>query len=720
MRRNEFNKLDRYLLACNKRYGEAKSAEEFAFKSQAANYEAIRAMYQAFAANLPESTGIVQWMLNAAWPKLYWQLYDYYLCPGGAFFGVKKGAAPVSLVYNYGDRGVYLINQADRPQADLQAAICVYDLDSRKILDKNLSTPCPTYGAKKLLDLAELSPGSPVYFLDLRLLDAAGKPVADNFYWLSLKPDVLDEAKSTWFYTPNKSFADFTALDRLGQATVRAEAAFAQAPDGTDAEVVLTNTGDRLAFFIEIRLVGAESQQTLLPVFWSDNYVSLPPGGKRLTGAHSRIGRPPAARTAPPRLERKIRDRPSEQPAMKRSYPLVLLVFLIFFVISLLTNILGPLVPDIIESFKLSLGLAGFLPFSFFIAYGVMSIPAGTVIERFGEKPILIFSFILAFAGSFCFAAFPGFAVALCSLFLIGIGMAMLQVAINPLLRAAGGEEHFAFNSVLAQLVFGLASFLSPHIYAYLVQNLKPGHSTANVIIAALSRLVPAELPWISLYWLFTALSSLMIAVLCLARLPRIELKDDERVGALMTYCQLFRSKTVILYFIGIFAYVGTEQGVANWISKFLETYHGCDPKIEGANAVSYFWGLMTAGCLLGLLLLKLFDSRRVLVVFTIAAMLALSAALFGPGRVALYAFPLVGFCLSVMWSIIFSLALNSVEKHHGSFSGILCTGIIGGAVVPLLIGLLGDRFGLRGDDLPLPHAGLCPWHRPMGQTAYK
>jgi MFS transporter, FHS family, L-fucose permease len=381
---------------------------------------------------------------------------------------------------------------------------------------------------------------------------------------------------------------------------------------------------------------------------------------------------------------------------MKRSYPIVLLVFLIFFVISLLTNILGPLVPDIIDSFKLSLGLAGFLPFSFFIAYGVMSIPSGTLIERMGEKPIMIVSFILAFAGSLCFAALPLFAVALGSLFLIGIGMAMLQVAINPLLRTAGGEEHFAFNSVMAQFVFGLASFISPHIYSYLVQNLKSGVSPANSIIATLARVVPAELPWISLYWLFAAVTLVMIVVLFVVRLPRVELKDDERAGALSTYRQLFRNKTVILYFIGIFAYVGTEQGVANWISKFLETYHGYDPAVQGANAVSYFWGLMTAGCLLGLILLKLFDSRRVLILFTIGAIICLSAALFGSATVSLYAFPTMGFFASVMWSIIFSLALNSVDKHHGSFSGILCTGIIGGAVAPLVVGFLGDLFGLR------------------------
>lgn len=381
---------------------------------------------------------------------------------------------------------------------------------------------------------------------------------------------------------------------------------------------------------------------------------------------------------------------------MKRNYFIVGLIFLIFFVISFLTNILGPLIPDIIKSFKLSLTLAGFLPFSFFVAYGVMSIPAGALVERFGGKPVMVASFMLAFMGSFLFAAFPYFLVAMFSLFIIGIGMAMLQVAINPLLRTAGGEAHFAFNSVMAQLFFGAASFLSPQVYTYLVKNLQSQTNDANFIISSLAQVVPSNLPWISLYWVFAVISLVMVVIVVLSRLPKVELKEDERAGAWESYKQLFKNKFVILYFIGIFAYVGTEQGVANWISKFLTTYHGFDPQVVGADVVSYFWGLLTAGCLLGLLLLKLFDSRKILIGFSSAAIIALSIALFGSANMAMYAFPLVGFFASVMWSIIFSLALNSVDKYHGSFSGILCTAIIGGAIVPLIVGVLGDIFGLR------------------------
>jgi fucose permease len=381
---------------------------------------------------------------------------------------------------------------------------------------------------------------------------------------------------------------------------------------------------------------------------------------------------------------------------MKRNMFIVALIFLIFFVISFLTNILGPLVPDIINSFSLSLTLAGFLPFSFFVAYGVMSIPAGMLVERYEEKWVMLAAFLMALVGALFFASVPRFSVALTSLFLIGIGMAMLQVAINPLLRVAGGEEHFAFNSVFAQLIFGLASFLSPKVYSYLVLNLPESSGRSNALLDLLRKVVPDNLPWVSLYWVFALVTLAMVAIMAAVRLPKVELKEEERAGAWAVYKELFRKKIVVLYFLGIFAYVGTEQGVANWISKFLATYHGVDPQTKGASTVSLFWGLMTAGCLLGLVLLKLVDSRRVLIGFAAAAVITLSCALFGPGPVAVIAFPLMGFCASVMWSIIFSLALNSLDKHHGSFSGILVTGIIGGALVPLVIGWLGDRVGLR------------------------
>lgn len=379
-----------------------------------------------------------------------------------------------------------------------------------------------------------------------------------------------------------------------------------------------------------------------------------------------------------------------------RSRFLVGVVFFVFFVISFLTNILGPLVPDIITGFHVSLTMASVLPFAFFIAYGVFSIPAGFAVQVWGEKKLMIASFVAATVGAASFAAFPGYSVAVTSLFVIGAGMAALQVAINPLLRVAGGEEHFAFNSAFAQLIFGTASFVSPLVYSNLVSHLDPAHRDPEGIYGVLGSLTPAAFPWVSIYWIFAVVAGLCVVVTALLRLPKVERTEEESAGTLSMYRQLLRNPFVWLYSLAIIAYVGCEQGTADWMSPFLERYHQVDPHKGGADAVAYYWGLMTAGCLLGMGLLKLFDSRRVLIGFSLGALCMLSLALFGSADVSRVAFPCIGFFASIMWPTLVSLALNSVPQHHGPFAGILCSGIMGGALVPLMIGWLADQYGLR------------------------
>lgn len=380
---------------------------------------------------------------------------------------------------------------------------------------------------------------------------------------------------------------------------------------------------------------------------------------------------------------------------MKRSYTIVALIMLTFFVISFLTNIIGALNPDFIQNFHLSLTLAALLPFAFFIAYGLVSIPTGILLERYREKRIMIFGFITAFIGSLILAIWPNYLTAIISLFIIGSGMAMLQVVINPLLRTAGGEKNYAFTSVLAQLIFGAASFLSPRAFTYVVRRLSE-ESGSNY-----SGIVPSGMPWIALYWIFALISLVMIIIIALIKFPKVELNADEKAGSLKVHLALLKKPIVILYFLGIFFYVGTEQGLNNNISLLLQTLHGIDPA-TAADTLGNFWGFMTVGNILGLLLLKIMDSRLLLRLFTILAMISLAVGLFGSGHTVLYAFPMVGFFISVMYPVIFSLALNSVSEHHGSFAGILVTAIIGGAVIPLIMGAVSDQFGLTGGMIVL------------------
>ena len=382
----------------------------------------------------------------------------------------------------------------------------------------------------------------------------------------------------------------------------------------------------------------------------------------------------------------------SQPKVSKKHYHIVALVMVVFFAISFITNILNSIIVDVKNSFDLSLGLTGMLPFFFFIAYGVMSIPAGFLSEKYGDKALLSVSFFVMMLASLVFVLFPGYVVFSFSLFSLGCCMAVLQVIINPMLRAAGGEEHFAFNSVLAQLVFGLASFASPYLYIYLVGD----ENTSSGLAGMLLDLVPSELPWVSLYVVFAFLALVLLAIVRLTKYPSYQKKENEKSGDSKSYFQLLKNKWTLLYFFGIFCYVGAEQGIGNWISQFLNQYHGLDAQTTGANTVAYFWGLLTAGCLVGLVLLRIMDSRKLLIGASVLTICCLLIAIFGSSEVALYAFPLLGFFISVMWSIIFSLGLNSVATHHGSLSGILCTGIAGGAIMPLIVGFIGDLFSLK------------------------
>lgn len=372
---------------------------------------------------------------------------------------------------------------------------------------------------------------------------------------------------------------------------------------------------------------------------------------------------------------------------MKNNYFIVLLVIVTFFVISFITNLLAPIFPALIQSYDIGLTLAGFFPFAFFAAYGVMSIPAGILVQIIGEKKVMLVAFLLALCGSVLFVVWPVFAIAMVALFLIGTAMALLQVAINPLLRSSGGSKHFAVLSVLAQFMFGAAATLSPLVYSAII-------TSDNASTTWLLQLVPGNMTWLSMYVLFALLCLVMLVVISVMRIGN----NAERINSERSHFSqslvLFKNATVIKFFFAIVAYVALEQGVANSISVFLQRYHQVDPSTQGAQVVSQFWLFLTLGCLLGIVLLKIFDAKHVLIAFSIGACACLMTALFADKELAMMAFAGVGFFLSIMWSVIFSLALNSVACGHGAVSGILCTGIVGGAIASPIVGAISDLSG--------------------------
>jgi len=315
---NEFTTLDQYRGALTRRYGEAKTVEEFARKAQTLNYELMRPMFEAFRVNRRRATGVIQCMLNAAWPKMWWQLYDWYLMPTGAFYGAKKACRPLQLIYNYGDRSIYLVNDSGvgwvlDPRAhsggafltrglrthptDFTAEIRIYDIESKLSLAAHLPVVVEHDMAKSVFKLPRLETISTTYFLSLRLLDAGGAQIADNFYWLSTKPDVPDyEAKVTpWeYYTPSKGYADLTMLNSLPPAEVDVTHRLETVGDEGRITVELANRGDKIAFFIELLLTDATTGEPIVPIFWQDNYATLLPNTTRtLTATFHSVEQPP-------------------------------------------------------------------------------------------------------------------------------------------------------------------------------------------------------------------------------------------------------------------------------------------------------------------------------------------------------------------------------------------------------------------------------------------
>ena len=282
MGRNEFHNLKHYNAALHARYGETKDLQEYAMKAQLLNYESIRPMFEAFAAyksgnphknNVP-ATGVIQWMLNSAWPEFYWQLYDYYLMPTGAYFGAKKANRPLHVIYNYNDADLYLNNATLATENDMTVLAFVWDINSNLLSKQSFKVSIGPNQSKKIGDLKLPKISSTVYFVDMQLSDSSGKIVDENFYWLSKKPDVLDYSKVEWFYTPVKKYADFKELNTMPKSAITVSS---EPLTKGSMKVALSNTSNKISFFNQLTLESSKTGQAITPVYWQDNYISLLP-----------------------------------------------------------------------------------------------------------------------------------------------------------------------------------------------------------------------------------------------------------------------------------------------------------------------------------------------------------------------------------------------------------------------------------------------------------
>lgn len=268
--------------ALNRRYGTPENFEDFLLKAHHLDYDGTRAMFEAFRTNVPKSTGIIQWMLNSAWPSLYWQMYDWYLVPTAGFWSVKKACAPRQLVYNYYDRGVYAV--ADENVSEkLFSEAELYGMDGKLLFSGSREIEMRGGKPEKVFDIPREDALS---FLFLTLKDSEGNRVGDNSYCLSVTDDVHDWKDYNWIRTDLSQHSDFTQLSQMEQVGMGYEV------ERKDGRLLLnvTNKSDKVAFFLRLALKDA-CGETVVPVTWDDNYFSLKPGERRSVACDNLGGR---------------------------------------------------------------------------------------------------------------------------------------------------------------------------------------------------------------------------------------------------------------------------------------------------------------------------------------------------------------------------------------------------------------------------------------------
>ena len=266
------------------RYGPSTSVEEFARKAQVMTYESHRAMFEAFGRNKYESTGVIQWMLNNAWPSVIWHLYDWYLRPGGSYFGTKKACEPLHVQYSYDDASVVVVNSTYQAMPGLKVQAKVLNLDMTEKFSKSAKIDIAEDSSTRVFTIPTIEGLSNAYFLRLDLSDASGRPLSSNLYWLSTKKEELDWDRSSWYHTPTKVFADLTSLQSLPNVELQVSNTYETKNGEGVVHVTVANSSKTIAFFVRLKADKPNGEE-ILPVLWQDNYFSLLPGEKRVISA---------------------------------------------------------------------------------------------------------------------------------------------------------------------------------------------------------------------------------------------------------------------------------------------------------------------------------------------------------------------------------------------------------------------------------------------------
>lgn len=276
------NNLDVMTNVIDKKYGKAENLNDYLRKADLVSYESTKSMFEAFRVNKPQTTGLIQWMLNSAWPSMYWQLYDYYGIPNSSYYAVKRANNPYQLVYNYKDNGIYIVNETLSDEDNLKAVIKTFSLNSELLSEKELQISAESNSSKKIFDIDNSAKNT---FVSLKLFKN-NEQIADNFYALSSKQDTYDWEKTDWVTTPIMEYADFKDLSKLTPVELESKTSIENNDGHNTIRVELKNTSGAIAFFVNLKLKNTDGE-ILFPAYWSDNYVSVLPGETKIVNCRT-------------------------------------------------------------------------------------------------------------------------------------------------------------------------------------------------------------------------------------------------------------------------------------------------------------------------------------------------------------------------------------------------------------------------------------------------
>lgn len=371
----------------------------------------------------------------------------------------------------------------------------------------------------------------------------------------------------------------------------------------------------------------------------------------------------------------------SSQNGKNDFLPLLFAVAFAYLTFGAITNVAGAIVPKIKSTYDVSGSASTLLASIFFVAYGLMSVPFGALIDKKGKKFTLVLGSLITTLGVFIFASIPGYFVNMVAMFLCGVGITAIQVAANPLVKDISNPEKYTRNLTLFMVLFGVGSTIAPYIVT-LVKSL--GFS------------------WNYTYWIFTVISLIMLFSLAIPKYPQEQRSKIRDQGSEKGLINLLKEPLMLLYTLAIFLYVGVEVGIANNIGLFLEDIYnisgilGTEAEAAKNAAVGNYWFGLLVGRLIGSLVLDKVQTKKAIQIYITLAAISLAIVIFSQNlTIALWAIPLIGFFISITFPSIYSLAINSFSQDlSGLVSGILCTAIIGGAVIGPMIAKVAETVG--------------------------